>query len=326
MFRLTDDEFNNPSIDTLAILPPNVRDDILRNAIKNNNTKIVQLALELGCDPNISFEYKDVIPDGNELFAFSPSALDVAMIQKHPLLFKHIYAGGGKFNMKHRGYGNRDIMRYLCKDDNFSCLSVLVSELPHIDSPFSSVEETLLSSAASIHNFKAIEFLLAHGADINGRLHIEPLFYPKRYVYNSAISMVYAYDKIIELLEFLQSLGANIEGTGDEYSYPYEIVAYKTKEPDILTYFLNKGVDLKKPNRDALISAAISSLNNVTFLIDIGHSVDVTGKYGETPLDMAIYYRKIDIMKFLLSKSAPFNYKHAVEKLSDSPELLNLIK
>lgn len=326
MFSLTDEEFNNPSIDTLAILPPMVREDIFRNAIRNNNIKTVQKALELGSDPNISFEYKEIIPDGNEFLPFSPSALDVAMIQKNPLLFKHIYNGGGKFNMKHRGYGNRDIMRYLCKDDDFSCLSVLISELPHIDSPFSSVDETLLSSAASIHNFKAIEFLLAHGADINGRLNPEPWFSPKPYVYNSAISMIYAYDKTIELLEFLQSLGANIHGVGDDYPYPYEIAAYKIKEPDILKYLVNKGVDLKKPNRDALISASKGSLENVMFLIDMGHSLDVTGKYDETPLDMAIYYGRKDIIEFLLSKGAPFNYEKAVKQLSDSPELLKLIK
>lgn len=326
MFRLTDDEFNNPSIDTLAILPPIVREDIFRKAIRNNNAMTVQKALMVGSDPNVSFEYKEIFPNGSDLFSFSPSALDVALIQKNPLLFKTIFSSGGKFDMKSRGYGNKDIMRYLCKDDDFSCLSVLMSELPHIDSPFSSNEETLLSSAASIHNYKAIEFILAHGADVYGRLHSSSWFFHKPYVYNSAISMVYSYDQTIKLLEFLQSLGASIHGIGDDYPYPYEIAAYKIKEPDMLKYLLSKGVDIKRPNRDALISAAKGSLENVKFLIDLGHSVDVTCMYGETPLDKAIYFRRKDIVEFLLSKGAPFNYENAIQRISDSPEILNILK
>ena len=325
MFRLTDDEFNNPSIDTLAILPPNVRDDILRNAIKNNNTKIVQLALELGCDPNISFEYYDICPDGNKYFEFSPTALDVAVIQKHPLLFKIIYERGGLFNLRGRVFGNKDIMNHLCKNDDFSCLSVLISQMPHIDSPYSKNEETLLSGAASVQNKKAIEYLLAHGADINGRLYPESAFIHKVHVYNSAITGVPPLVNVIETLEFLESMGASLEGINDNYLYPYEIAAYKIPHPSLLEYFLNKGIDLKRSGRDALLSAAKGSLENVKFLIGLNHSVDVTNTRGQTPLDIAILYYQKNVIEFLLSKDAPFNYEKAIEKIS-SPEILNLIQ
>ena len=326
MFNLTDEEFNDLTIDTLAIMPPNVRDDIFRRAIRSNNVKVAEMALELECDSNISFEFNDIFPDSNKFHTYSPTALDVATIQKNPELFKILYKKGGEFNMRHQSFGNRDIMRNLCKDDDFSCLSELISQIPHIDSPFSSVQETLLSSAASIHNLKAIELLFSHGADINGRLHPEPEFYYKIYVYNSVLSNLYDFKEAIVTIEFLHSLGSSIEGIGDDYPYPYEIAARILLLPVILEYFLNKGVDLQKPGRDALLSAAKGSLANVIFLLNIGHKIDVTDNRGETPLDKAIFSRRTDNMKFLLSKGAPFNYEKAIKSLSDSPELLNLIK
>ena len=326
MFNLTDEEFNDLTIDTLAIIPPNIRDDIFRRAIRSNNVKVVEMALELECDSNLSFEFDDIFPDSNKFHTYSPTALDVASIQKNPELFKVLYKKGGKFNMRHQKFGNRDIMRNLCKDDDFSCLSVLISELPHIDSPFSSVEETLLSSAASIHNLKAIEFLFSHGADINGRLHPEYESYFKLYVYNSVLSNLYDSKEAISTIEFLHSLGASIEGIGDDYQYPYEIAAQRLLIPAVLEYFLDKGVDLQKPGRDALLSAAKGSIANVLYLFSIGHKIDVTDSRGETPLDKAIFSKRRDNMRFLLSKGAPFDYEKAIKQLSDSPELLNLIK
>ena len=330
MFNLTDEEFNDLTIDTLAIIPPNIRDDIFRRAIRSNNVKVAEMALELECDPNISFEFDDIFPDSNKFHTYSPTALDVASIQKNPELFKILYKRGGKFNMRHQKFGNRDIMKSLCKDDDFSCLSELISQMPHIDSPFSLVPETLLSSAASIHNLKAIEFLFSHGADINGRLqlepHLEPDSYYKVYVYNSVLSNLYDSKEAISTIEFLHSLGASIEGIGDDYQYPYEIAARILLLPVILEYFLDKGVDLQKPGRDALLSAAKGSIANVLYLFSIGHKIDVTDSRGETPLDKAIFSRRTDNMKFLLSKGGPFNYEKAIKSLSDSPELLNLIK
>lgn len=330
MFNLTDEEFNDLTIDTLAIVPPNIRDDIFRRAIRTNNVKVTEMALELECDPSITFEFEDIFPDSNIFHKYSPTALDVVSIQKNPELFKILYKKGGKFNMRHQYYGNRDIMRSLCKDDDFSCLSELISQMPHIDSPFSSVQETLLSSAASIHNLKAIEFLFSHGADINGRLHLEPHLesdsYYKVYVYNSALSNLYDFKETIDTIEFLHSLGASIEGIGDDYPYPYEIAAQRLLIPTVLEHFLNKGVDLQKPGRDALLSAAKGSLANVLFLFNIGHRIDVTDNRGETPLDKAIFSKRMDNMKFLLSKDAPFNYEKAIKSLSDIPYLLKLIK
>jgi ankyrin repeat protein len=326
MFILTEEERNNPSTDTLAILPPMVREEIFRNAIKNNNIPVVKMALELGGDPNILFEYRDIIPDGSLYFEYSPTALDVAIIQKRPLLFKTIHESGGSFDMRSRVFGNRAIISHLCKDDDFSCLSVLISKLPHIDSPYSQHPETLLSSAAHIQNIKAIEFLLAHGADVYGRLHPKPEFMPRPYVYTSAITGIPSLDSLIETLEFLDSMGASLHGINEEYSYPYEIASYKMTFPHLLEYFLSKGIDLKKPGRDALLSAVKGSLENVKFLMDIGHSKNVMNERGETPLDVALLYGRKDVIEFLLSKDAPYNTEKALRMYADTPEILNLIK
>lgn len=326
MFILTEEERNNPSMDTLAILPPNIRDDIFRNAIRNNNVKVVKMALELGSDPNISFEYKDIIPNGSHYFEFSPTASDVAIIQKRPLLLKTLYESGGSFNMRTRIFGNRDTITHLCKDDDFSCLSVLISKIPHIDSPYSPHPETLLSSAASIQNLKAIEFLLAHGADINGRLHPQPQLLPRSYVYTSAITGIYPVHTVIETLEFLDSMGASLKGINEEYHYPYEIASYKIASPYLLEYFIQKGIDLKKPGRDALLSAVKGPLANVEFLMDIGHSKDVLNARGETPLDVALFYGRMDIIEFLISKDAPYNIEQALKNYSNIIDILSLIK
>lgn len=324
MFILTEEERNNPSIDTLAILPPNIREDIFRNAIRNNNVKVVKMALELGCDPNITFEYKEIIPNGSRFFEYSPTASDVAIIQKRPLLLKTLYDSGGSFDMRSGVFGNKDIINSLCDDDDFSCLSVLISKMTHIDSPYSSHPETLLSSAASIQNIKAIEFLLAHGADVYGRLHPKPEFIPRPYVYTSAITSVPPVDSVIETLEFLDSMGASLHGINEEYSYPYEIASYKS--PYLLEYFIRKGIDLKKPGRDALLSAVKGSLENVKFLMDIGHSKNVMNARGQRPLDLAFIFNHKEIIEFLLSKDAPFDYERALKWCSDNPEILNLIK
>ena len=326
MFILTEEERNNPSTDTLAILPPMVREEIFRNAIKNNNIPVVKMALELGGDPNILFEYGDIIPDGSLYFEYSPTALDVALIQKRPLLFKTLYESGGTFDMRSRVFGNISIIKHLCKDDDFSCLSVLISKLPHIDSPYSQYPETLLSSAAYIQNIKAIEFLLAHGADVCGRLHPKPEFMPRPYVYTSAITGIPSLDSLIETLEFLDSMGASLHGINEEYSYPYEIASYKMTYPHLLEYFLSKGIDLKKPGRDALFSAVKRSIENVKFLMDIGHSKYTLNERGEYPLDVALIYGQRDIIEFLLSKDAPYNTEKALRMYADTPEILNLIK
>jgi len=326
MFKLIESDFNNPSIDTLAILPPMVREEIFRNAIINNNIPIVKMALKLVSDPNISFEYNDIIPDGSRYFEFSPTSLDVAIIQKKPLLLKTLYESGGSFDMRSSVFGNRDIITYLCKDDDFSCLSVLISKLTHIDSPYSPHPETLLSSAASIQNIKAIEFLLSHGADINGRLHPKPEFMPRPYVYNSAITSVSPLDSVIETLEFLDSMGASLHGINEEYSYPYEIASYKISSPHLLEYFISKGIDLKNPGRDALFSAVKCSLENVKFLMSIGHSKYALNARGEYPLDVAFIYGRRDIIEFLISKDAPYNAEKALKRSSENPEILSLIK
>jgi ankyrin repeat protein len=120
-------------------------------------------------------------------------------------------------------------------------------------------------------------------------------------------------------------MGASLEGINDNYAYPYEIAAYKIPHPGLLEYFLNKGIDVKRSGRDALLSASKNSLENVKFLIGLGHSIDVTNTRGQTPLDIAILYHQKNVIEFLISKDAPFNYEKAIEKIS-SPELLNLIK
>ena len=326
MFLLTEEERNNPSLDTLAILPPNARDIIFRCAIKNNNVKVVKMALELGSDPNIPLEYNEIFPKGSRHFEFSPTGLDVAIIQKSPLLLKTLYESGGIFNMRSRIFGNRDIITHLCKNDNFACLSVLISKLPHIDSPYSPHPETLLASAASIQNIKAIEFLLAHGADVYGRLHPKPEFMPRPYVYTSAITNGSPLNSVIETLDFLDSMGASLNGINEEYSYPYEIASYRISSPHLLEYFLQKGIDLKKPGRDALLSAVKGSIENVKFLMDIGHSKYALNARGEYPLDIALFYRRMDIIEFLLSKDAPYNTEKALRMYADTPEILNLIK
>lgn len=166
-----------------------------------------------------------------------------------------------------------------------------------------------LIEAVLMENISAVKACLASGADINASTDgFTPL-------------QVAAANGLLEVVEYLISKGANVNGRGEGGLTPLHMVAYS--EPYLATSFahreiaellISKGADVNakcKGNSTPLDGTAMNGYKELAeLLISKGSDVNTKNSDNTTPLHLAVGYGHRDVAELLISKGADVNIKN----------------
>ncbi|WP_316783954.1 ankyrin repeat domain-containing protein [Pedobacter frigiditerrae] len=116
----------------------------------------------------------------------------------------------------------------------------------------------------------------------------------------------------LELFQYLESLKINPAVIGPNGENVLHSIARKPKQEEIIKYFISKGVDINKADKDGntpIINAAASNtdLQLLTYLSTLVKNINQANVKGETALTMAVRGNTADAVSLLLSKGADIN-------------------
>jgi ankyrin repeat protein len=115
----------------------------------------------------------------------------------------------------------------------------------------------------------------------------------------------------LELYQFLENLGIEVNIVGDSKRNPLHAIAYKSIDLELFNYFINEGVDVNlqdhSGNSPFMNTANSNNLEVVEFLFKKGSDINAQNETGESALTMAVANNDPEIVAFLLNKSADFN-------------------
>ncbi|WP_338732407.1 ankyrin repeat domain-containing protein [Mangrovimonas cancribranchiae] len=115
----------------------------------------------------------------------------------------------------------------------------------------------------------------------------------------------------LEVYQFLEEKGLNPKTTNHEGMSPLHIVAARLKNPEIINYFLNKGLDVNAADHNGntpfLNATYRNDLKIVELLFDKVKNIDHANKKGETALMLATQSNHPEVVNFLIEKGANIN-------------------
>ncbi|MEH0153509.1 ankyrin repeat domain-containing protein [Limibacter armeniacum] len=117
----------------------------------------------------------------------------------------------------------------------------------------------------------------------------------------------------LSVFEYLEKKGLQANVVTKEGETPLHLLAGKAKDTDVIRYFIGKGVDVNKQDKDgntALINAAgRNNLKVVSFIVEKSKDINASNKDGETALTNAVKGNKGEVVSYLISKGAEVNHK-----------------
>lgn len=115
--------------------------------------------------------------------------------------------------------------------------------------------------------------------------------------------------------KYLESLGLEPNITTKEGVTPLHGAASRDKDGKIITYFIEKGVDVNQADANgntAFINASSSnSLKNVVLLAKHNSDINIQNQEGQTALMKAVHRNSLEVVGYLLSNGAKVNQNDA---------------
>ena len=115
----------------------------------------------------------------------------------------------------------------------------------------------------------------------------------------------------IEVFEYLERLGLNPNTYTKEGRTPLHALASRSDDVKLLSYFIEKGVDVNQPDSEgntAFMSAiSRNNLETIAFLFKQVKDINVVNKKGESALALATEYNSSEVVQFLIKSKADVN-------------------
>lgn len=179
--------------------------------------------------------------------------------------------------------------------------------------------KAIKSSALSL-----AEFLIGHGADINGsnKSQATPL-------------LLSAEHGFLDLLELLVKCGADLNAKTEEGSTMLHLAAFNS-HADVVDWLINRGVELELTDKEGCTALHLAShsgaLEVARMLLDSGAKTEVYDQEGRTPLLRAVWSHSPEYVQFLLDRGADAGYRvfHEIDALysaalNDEPAIMKVL-
>lgn len=115
----------------------------------------------------------------------------------------------------------------------------------------------------------------------------------------------------LNVFKYLESKGIRANITTKKGLTPLHGLAGKSKDANVINYFLNKGVDVNQADQDGntafLNAAARNDLAIVTLLQKKVKDINAKNKKGESALALAVKRNTLNVVSFLIEKGADIN-------------------
>lgn len=112
----------------------------------------------------------------------------------------------------------------------------------------------------------------------------------------------------LEVYKYLESLGLKPNTVNDQGTNALHALAYRSKDLDVINYFLKKGTDVNQQdeagNTPFLNAANRNSLDILKLLSSHLKDINLTNKKGESALSLAVAHNSPEVVAFLLKLKA----------------------
>lgn len=189
----------------------------------------------------------------------------------------------------------------------------------------------LLLTIPSAKDFKLIDYFVSKGLSINsvdakgntafnyaarsGNIELLKALVARGVKYNDNAMLMAtqggrgAATNTLELFQYLESLKISPTVIGANGENVLHNIARKPKQEEIIKYFISKGVDINKVDKDGNTpfmnaSASNTDIQLLTYLSTLIKNVNLANKKGETALTMAVRNNTPDVVSLLISKGA----------------------
>ncbi|HLT33784.1 MAG TPA: ankyrin repeat domain-containing protein, partial [Aquaticitalea sp.] len=112
----------------------------------------------------------------------------------------------------------------------------------------------------------------------------------------------------IEVYKFLESIGLNPNGTSKDGETALHILASRSKDIDIISFFMEKGVDVNQTDANGntafMNAASRNNLDIVSLLSKQVKNINHKNKNGESALSLAVANNSPEVVEFLLKNKA----------------------
>ncbi|MCK7589320.1 ankyrin repeat domain-containing protein [Subsaxibacter sp. CAU 1640] len=112
----------------------------------------------------------------------------------------------------------------------------------------------------------------------------------------------------LEVYSYLESVGLNPKAVAKDGETPLHILASRSKDLEVINYFLKKGVDVNQADADGntpfLNAASRNTLEIVTLLSKNVKDINHQNKKGQSALSLAVANNSSEVVDFLLKNKA----------------------
>lgn len=112
----------------------------------------------------------------------------------------------------------------------------------------------------------------------------------------------------LEVYEFLERVGLNPNVTTKEGDTPLHVLASRSKDVEIISYFIKKGLDINQVNEEGNNALMLASYRNnleiIQLFLDQTKDVNTVNKKGQSALTNAVAYNTPETVLFLINKGA----------------------
>lgn len=191
----------------------------------------------------------------------------------------------------------------------------------------------LLLTAASAKDFKLIDYFVSKGLDLKstdakgntafnyaartGNIELLKTLIEKGIKFNDNAMLMAAQGgrgsgNTLELFKYLESLKINPTVIGANGENVLHALARKPNQAEIITYFISKGVDVNKVDKDGNTpfinaSGANSDVQLINSLSAQVKNINLVNKKGASALTLAVRSNSSEVVNLLLSKGADVN-------------------
>ncbi|MEM8969111.1 MAG: ankyrin repeat domain-containing protein [Bacteroidota bacterium] len=117
----------------------------------------------------------------------------------------------------------------------------------------------------------------------------------------------------LSFFEYLEGLGIEPNVTTNESATPLHSLASRAENTEVISYFIDKGVDVDQANKEGntplMYAAAYNDPPIVEFFIEKANDINAYNEGGETALTRAVDNNWAKVVDLLISKGADINVK-----------------
>jgi len=112
----------------------------------------------------------------------------------------------------------------------------------------------------------------------------------------------------IEVYQFLEKVGLNPNVTNKEGNTPLHILASRSKDAAIISYFIKKGLDVNQANEEGnnalMLASSRNNLEIIQMFLDLTKDINAVNKKGQSALTNAVAYNTPETVLFLINNKA----------------------